>query len=247
MGSIVAIANQKGGVGKTTLAVHLAVGAAQSGLRVVLVDADPQGNLTNWLIEESVNDLFRLLVVGERPVRVVRALTSWGLALIGGGWETGKALTMLASVGELGTIPAKLRDLGAIADLVVLDMPPSRLPGFEQLLSVAEWAIVPTTLERMSIEGVVLMAQTIRAMGAGGPRLMGIVPNMTRANTNEHQAQMEDLVKVFGAAVWPPLPLTIRMTEANSYGTTVFELCPGDAIAQTLRQVVARMVEVLRD
>lgn len=244
MGKLVAIANQKGGVGKTTLAVHLAVGAAQSGLRTILVDADPQGNLTNWLIDESAADLYRLLVIGDQPLRAVRPVQRFGCGLVGGGWETGKALTMLASVGELQTIPQRLTGLASVADLVLMDMPPSRLPGFEEMLSAARWVIVPTTLERMSVEGVILMAQTIQALGSD-LRLMGVVPNMTRARTREHQAQMEDLVAAFGSTVWPPLPLTIRMTEANSYGTTIFDLCPGETVTQAMRAVVRRMLGVL--
>jgi chromosome partitioning protein len=238
---MIAIANQKGGVGKTSITLHLAVGAAREKQRVLVIDADPQGNLTNWCIDDYANDLYRVLIGGEKPLRTVRPLREWGFGLIGGGWETAKALTMLASVGELTSISTTLQALSSLADVVLVDMPPSRMPGFEQMLGAADWVIVPTLLERMSIEGVGLMAQTIAQM-AEGPRLMGIVPNMTRSRTNEHQARMEELVEAFGPTVWPPLPLTIRMTEANSYGTTVYDLCPGDGIDQAMRAVTKRML-----
>lgn len=244
MGATVAVANQKGGVGKTSVSLHLGVGAALAGKRVLLIDGDPQGNLTQWMLDDYADDLYRVLVTAQPPLKTARPLKRWGVVLIGGGWETAKALTMLASVGELGTIGAKLRGLADVADLVLIDMPPSRMPGFEQMLGVANWVVVPTTLERMSMEGVGLMAKTISGMPEG-PRLMGVVPNMTRSNTNEHRARMEELVTTFQSTVWPPLPLTIRMTEANSYGTTLYELCPNDPITQAMRSVVDRMLGAL--
>jgi chromosome partitioning protein len=244
MGSVVAIANQKGRVGKTSLTLHLGVGAANAGKRVLLIDGDPQGNLTNWMIDDDTDDLYRILVTTEATLRTSPALEQWGVVLIGGGWQTAKALTMLASVGELGTFSGKLRWLADIADLVLIDMPPSKMPGFEQMLGVADWVLVPSTLERMSMECVTLMARTIAGMEKG-PRLMGVVPNMTRSHTNEHRARMRELVGSFAGTVWPPLPLSIRMTEANSFGTTLFELCPRAAITQAVTQVIDRMMAAL--
>lgn len=243
MGHIIAMANQKGGVGKTTLTVHLAVGAARAGKRVLVVDADPQGNLTSWLLDgEQENGMYRLLVLNDAPLKLVRALRTWGVGLLPGNYETGQGFAMLGAVGRLGEIPSKLRPLGEIADYVFIDMPPSRMGGFNELLRSADWVIVPTQLERLSLEGVGLMAQAVADLGQH-PRLLGIVPNMARARTREHQAQMADLVEAFGQAVWPPLPLTIKMTEAASYGTTVFDLCPTEEIAQAMTAVLTRLLE----
>jgi chromosome partitioning protein len=151
-------------------------------------------------------------------------------------------MSMLAAVGRLGEIPGRLAPLRSIADFVLMDMPPSRSPGFTELLSGADDVIVPTQLERLSLEGVVLMAQTARALDAG-PRLLGIVPNMARRQTNEHQAQMGSLVETFGKAVWPPVPLSVRVTEAASFGTTLFDLCPEHATTQAMRLLVDRLLE----
>ncbi len=242
--AIVAVANQKGGVGKTTLAVHLAVGAARSGKRVILVDADPQGNATSWLLDgESDDGMFRLLLGADKPVRVVRALQRWGLGLAGGNYRTGEALTMLAAVGRLGEIPERIKALGWVCDLVLMDMPPSRAAGFMELLSAVDWVIVPTQLERLSMEGVGLMAATVAEMQ--GPRLMGVVPNMARARTREHQAQMAELVAAFGQAVWPPIPLTIAVTEAASFGVTLFDHAADAEATRAMAGVLKRMLGVL--
>ncbi len=214
--AIIAMANQKGGVGKTTLAVHLAVGAAQRGQRVILVDADPQGNATSWLMDgETDEGLFRLLVLNEKAVRAVRPLGRWGLGLVPGNYRTGEALTMLAAVGRLAEIPARVKPLAEVCDLVIVDMPPSRSAGFVELLSATDWIIIPTQLERLALEGVSLMAQ------------------------------MEDLVGAFGQAVWPPVPLTIRVTEAVSYGKVLFGHCPDEAVTGVMQGLVDRMLEVL--
>ncbi len=242
--AIVAIANQKGGVGKSTLSVHLAVGAARSGKRVILLDADPQGNATSWLMDgETDEGVFRLLINSEKPLRVVRPLARWGLGMVPGNYRTGEALTMLAAVGRLAEIPSRVKPLGQVADLVLMDMPPSRAAGFMELLSAADWVVVPTQLERLSMEGVGLMAQTVAEMH--GPRLMGVVPNMARARTREHQAQMEELVAAFGQAVWPPLPMTIAVTEAASYGTVLFDHAPDADVTKVMHAVLRRMLGVL--
>ena len=95
---IVAVANQKGGVGKTTLVVHLGSWLSRRGYRVALVDGDPQGNLSSWLLDGALEDdgLFRLLVVGDPLQRVVRAVGGeWQLALLPGNHRTGEAMIFL--------------------------------------------------------------------------------------------------------------------------------------------------------
>ena len=133
--TIIALSNQKGGDGKTTLAVHLAVGAARHGKRVILVDADPQGNATSWLCDGNDDDgVYRLLMNSDKLPRVVQPLTKWGLGLVGGNFRTGEALTMLAAVNRLGDSSAPALET---RDLVIVDMPPSRAAGFIEILSAA--------------------------------------------------------------------------------------------------------------
>jgi chromosome partitioning protein len=252
MGSIIALANQKGGVGKTTLAVHAGVGLARRGARVILVDADPQGNLTSWLLDgETDAGMFNLLIVGGKPVSIVRGLRQWNVGLVTGNDRTGEAMRMLAAVNRLDEIPGRLRPLADVADHVIIDMPPSRSPGFTELLSAADWIIVPTQLERLSLEGVGLMAQAARQIqreqAINRPRLMGIVPNMTRSRTNEHRDQMDELAAVFGSNVWPPVPMTIRVTEATSFGTVVYDHCPDHKVTRQMHLIVDRIQESTND
>jgi chromosome partitioning protein len=235
-------------VGKTTLTLHLATDLAlRYGKRVIITDADPQGNTTSILTQEYGEGMYNLLIAHMEPVRLVRGVPGWRIGLLPGGFTTGQAMTMLAAVGRLDEIPPRLRSLVVNSvDYLLIDMPPTQLPGFEQLLAAADWLLIPTKLERLSVEGVELMVKAAMEI-PNGPGLLGIVPNLTRAHTKEHQAWADELLEVFKDAVWPPLPMTVRVPESQAYGTTVFDLCPDDPISQNLHAITDRVVAALED
>jgi chromosome partitioning protein len=239
---IVAIANQKGGVGKTTLAVHLAAYVAQRDGRVVLVDGDPQGNATSWLLGGRTEPGMRKLLVGDSSVEDVVRMGKWDVALIPGDDSTGDAMTMLAAVAKLKRISEKLAPIGKKADHLFIDMPPSRSAGFRQLLAVADALIVPTQLERLSLEGVRFMARTVNEIN-DGPRLLGIVPNMVR-RTNEHKEQLNALADAFPESIWPPIPLSVRVPEACGYGTTMFDHAPKHKVTRALLIMAEKYITV---
>ena len=244
MGTMVAVANQKGGVGKTTLTIHLAIEMARRGRRVMVIDADPQGNATSWLLDGDNEDagLFNLFVVGKPMLQCVRVVSRWNLALIPGNARTDEAMRFLSVTDRLASIPGMLEPMKTLCDLVLVDMPPSRSAGFGEMLAACDWVIVPTQLERLALEGVGLMAQSAEALRAKGrgPRLLGVVPNMLR-QVNEHKSQMAALVEMFGAVVWPPLPLSVRVAEACAFGKSLYEVAPNDPVTVAMRAVVDRL------
>jgi chromosome partitioning protein len=249
--SIIAIANQKGGVGKTTLAVHLAYWLAQQGHRVIIVDADPQGNATAWAVDGdlSVDGMWRILV-GREPVSAVVQPSKWeGVSILPGNATTGEAMTVLSTLRRpFDTVAKALRPLNAMADYVFIDMPPSRAAGFHETLFAADYLLVPTQLERLALQGVTLMADTVRLLAQEfdrAPALLGIVPNMVRKQTLEHQENLRILVEHFGQLVWPPIPLTVRLAEASAYGETIFDLEPNKSTAQSLAEIGQRIIENL--
>jgi chromosome partitioning protein len=249
MSSVVAIVNQKGGVGKTTLAVHLGVALARKGKRIIVADGDPQGNATSWLLDGdlSASGLFELLVVGKALGLCVRPSRRWKLGVLPGNGRTAEAMVFLAATGKpFAFISEALRPLATMSDYVLLDMPPSRAAGFSEMLFACDWVIVPTQLERLALEGVSLMADTVARLNqerGRGPRLLGVVPNMVRY-TREHREQLEMLVKVFGPVVWPPVPLSVRVAEASAYGDVLFDMAPGEKVTEAIEAVAKRFENV---
>lgn len=253
MGTIIAIANQKGGVGKTTLAVHLAAWLARQGRSVALVDADPQGNATSWVLDGDTTDsgLFRLLVVGDNLNRVLRRVNGrWNVHLLPGNGRTGEAMIFLAATGKpFHTIAVALSPLRERVDHVLVDTPPSNAAGFRELLFAADWLLVPTLAERLSLEGVVLMARTCTQIAADhghGPRLLGIVPNKIQRRVVEHRHQLAEMVRVFGSRIWPPIAQSIRVAETTSRGQVLFDYVPGHPVTRAVDLVGQRLVENVR-
>lgn len=245
----IGIANQKGGVGKTTLTVHAAAWLSRKQYRVCVIDADPQGNATSWLLGEipESNGLVQLLIA-EQPVtqawRVAQG--EWQFALIPGNWKTGKALGYLCD-GQtpFNAVRGVLRKLDGVVNYVLIDMPPSRNVGFLELLFACDLVLVPTDLARLGIEGIYLMAQAlgqIQEMHGSMPRLLGVVPNKFR-KTRIEKARLAQLVERFGASVWPPIPLAVAVQEACGAGASLFEVAPLAKVTRAMAQVCKRVEE----
>ena len=157
MATTIAIANQKGGVGKTTLAVHMAAFLAAHGQRVALIDADPQGNASSWLLDGDTTQagMFQLLVVGTPALELAQPVNGWRIRLLPGNSRTGEAFIFLAATGKpFDTVAQMLRPLSRDVDYTLIDMPPSKGAGFREVLFAADAVLVPTQLERLSLEGV---------------------------------------------------------------------------------------------
>jgi chromosome partitioning protein len=244
----IALANQKGGVGKTTLTVHLATYLERQGRSVAVIDADPQGNASSWLLDgDTTQDgMFQLLVVGKPAITLAQQVDGWNLRLLAGNNRTGEAYIFLAATGKpFDTFAQMIAPLAATVDYTLIDMPPSRGAGFREVLFASNWALVPTQLERLSLEGVAFMAATTRELAqqyGRAPRLLGVVPNLCRRGTKEHQAQMTELVKTFGPVVWPPVPLSVRVAEACSFGKTLFDFAPGEPVTLALAEIGKRLL-----
>lgn len=249
----IAIANQKGGVGKTTISGHLGRYLADTGRAVLLIDGDPQANLTSWMLDGRQDLPCSLLevVLGHQPLDHYCRTPSLDrpLDVITATPELGDLYKFLAASSRpFNTLFNAVHTVTDLYHYTLIDCPPSRNAGFLELLFCADWILIPTVLQRLSLEGVNLMAQVaqqINASQGAGPRLLAVVPNMIRARTNEHRGQLEALVDVLGDHVWPPIPDSIRVPEAISRGLTLFEHAPRAPVTQCMETLCSRFLQNL--
>ena len=168
-------------------------------------------------------------------------------AVLSGDASTADALGMLALGQRLDEVQKRLVAIAQQVDVLLLDMPPSQALGFQQMLAAGDWLLVPTKMERLAIEGVgqmLSLAMTQRI------RLMGVVPTMVQ-NVIEHREQGNELLEVLkGAgvpdALWPPIPASIRVAEAQAQGHTIFDYEPQNPAARALQQTARNVLNILR-
>lgn len=252
---IFAFANQKGGVGKTTTAVTLADGLARMKKRTLLVDLDPQGHLALSFGLEKSAGLYRLVCLDEPLSEVVQSVRP-NLDLVTGDKQTEKVKRQITLADFRESI---LSDILAASDYdaVLLDMAPSLDVLHLNGLIAADWVVIPTRLDALAIDGVKEILNTMAEISQSGHRYRGysILPTFFDRTTRETLIQFEEITRVFGKAVWPPVPQDTRVRETAAYGQTLWEYSPGSAAIggyvesrQHLggyRQVLGRLLEVI--
>ena len=226
MGLIIAIANQKGGVGKTTTAINLSASLAVAEKSCLLVDCDPQGNATTGLgvdrsaLEKGLYEWILGSVPGEE---VILSTEVPGLFLIGTTMDLIGAEVEMVSVEEREyQIRKKVLPLKNRFDFVFLDCPPSL--GFLTVnaLTAADAVLVPLQCEYYALEGLSQLLQTVRAVKRGlnpSLELAGILLTMHDSRNNLSLQVADEIRGHFKEAVFHTIiPRNVRLSEAPSYG-----------------------------
>jgi len=228
---ILSIANQKGGVGKTTTAVHLAHWFAMEGYRVLLVDFDAQGHACLSLGMQKSDGLFRLMV-NDYAIPEVAVEARPNLHLIQSDKTTNRIKYFMSdqTMREF-MIANKLSEAEDMYDLVVID----QAPGSDLLqigsLIASDSLIVPSRMDQLALDSVLEIITSARALGkypnVDPPPLIGVLPNEFDLVTRETLQNVERLQKAVGnALVLPPIPRDTSVREASSRGMTLWEYAP---------------------
>ncbi len=256
--TIVTVANQKGGVGKTTTVVTLGAALAASGRRVLLIDLDPQGHIAAALGFGKAPGLFRLLAA-EEPLHAVTVEARPGLDIVPSDKKTERAKRLLATMDaherphEALSVALQRHDY----DVVLIDTAPSLDTLHVAALAASDWLLVPTRLDHLALDGVNEVIRTAAEVEQLGypVQLLAVVPTMFDRVTVESGEQLRALVAAFGERVWPPIPSDTKLREAPAYGQTAWEYAPntpgllgyldGDGRVGGYRAVLERLERVL--
>ena len=250
MGRIIAVANQKGGVGKTTTAVNLAASLALAGREVLVVDVDPQGNATSGLgVDLGADDpsLYHLLIGQARPEQALRPTAVERLTLLGSEVNLFGAEVELAGMeGRERLLKRLLEPLAARFAYVFLDCPPSLGLLTLNALTACQGVLIPLQCEYYALEGLTQLLHTIaRVRRTWNPTLVleGIVLTMFDTRNNLSHQVAEDVRGHFKHLVFQTvIPRNVRLSEAPSFGQPVLTYDPRCAGARAYLALARELV-----
>jgi chromosome partitioning protein len=244
---VIAFANQKGGVAKTTSTLNLAVALREQGLRVLVVDLDPQGNLTmsQGLNPDSIErSMFDVLVhrlpisevIHEREVDL--AVSSIDLA--------GAELALSSQIGRERALEKSLNPVKSGYDYVLIDTPPSLGLLTINALVASDGVIVPVQCEYLSLRGLVQLENTLSMIRENlnpDVRIIGILPTMFDGRTLHSKEAVEILTENFGPLVFNTrIRKTVRYAEAPVKGSSVLKYDPKGPAADAYRDLAKEVL-----
>lgn len=254
---VITLLNEKGGVGKTTLATHIAAGLAVKGFRVIMIDADPQANATiafGLQPEPAIYDLvvrkaaFRdvLRIVSPEVYEIPGEQPRGLLAVVPSNIET---RNIANSIADALAIRRRLDEIKTSVDFVVFDTSPTPSLLHGSIFLATDAVLYPTTLEYFSFTGLVnslghmqTFRQEKRNMNLGDIVPLGIVPMMFRTQTVGHSENLTVLRDKYGDLVWEPVRQRIVWSDATLAYRPVWNFEPGGSASREAMNIVNRVL-----
>ncbi|HHY74929.1 MAG TPA: ParA family protein [Bacillus bacterium] len=229
MGKIIAIANQKGGVGKTTTSVNLSACLAYLGKRVLLVDIDPQGNATSGVGVEKADVeqcVYNVLVDDEEAKLVVLPTDVENLYILPSTIQlAGAEIELVPTISREVRLKRALETLTSEYDYIIIDCPPSLGLLTLNALTAADSVIIPVQCEYYALEGLSQLLNTVRLVQKHLNQTLkidGVLLTMLDARTNLGIQVIDEVKKYFQDKVYQSIiPRNIRLSEAPSHGKPI--------------------------
>jgi chromosome partitioning protein len=250
MGRIIAIANQKGGVGKTTTAINLSASLAEKGRKVLAIDMDPQGNMSSGLglDKNSIDGTIYDMIIGEADVEeVIHKNTIENLDILPSNVDLSAVeIEMIDVENKEFVVKNSIQKIRNNYDYVIIDCPPSLSLLTVNAMTTADSVLVPIQCEYYALEGLSQLIHTVELVKDRlNPvlEIEGVVFTMYDARTNLSLQVVENVKDNLEQNIYKTIiPRNIRLAEAPSYGTPINQYDPRSAGAESYMRLADEVI-----